>query len=172
MVSTSLPAELQMAYDDERLYLRARTWDDKLRPDRPTGMIQFTLRDSDPAVTEWTYFYNSYGLFNLYACDRGPMFLRYDHLYGDEYPAGVVPGAEVQVQWLADGLLYWAAVPWRELGPCRPGRHNPFLMMFTFNRADHMLAVPPGDTPEEWSHNFADAFIVKPPALTRWVRFG
>lgn len=44
-------------------------------------------------------------------------------------------------------------------------------MMFTFNRADHLLDLPESDTPEEWSHNFGDTFIVKPPALTRWVRF-
>jgi hypothetical protein len=44
--------------------------------------------------------------------------------------------------------------------------------MFSFNRADNILDLPTGDEPEEWSHNFNDNFIVKTPALTRWVVFG
>jgi len=171
LVSSSVPAELKMAYDAGSLYLLARTWDDRLDPKRPTGFVQFTLRDNDPNVAEWSYFYNSYGLFNVYASPRGPMFMRYDHMMRDEYPAGVVKGADVRVEARPDGLLYWARVPWNEIGPCRPGRNNPFIMMFTFNRADNLLDVPDGDTPEEWSHNFGDNFIIKKPALTRFVRF-
>lgn len=171
LLSTSVTADVQMAHDSTALLLRIKTYDARLDPARPTGLVQFSLRDSNPDITEWTYFYNSYGLFNLFASKHGPQFLRYEHLLMDEYPAGVVPEAAVKVEAEADGLLWWARIPWRVLGPCRPGKHNPFLMMFTFNRADHILDVPDADTPEEWSHNFGDIFIVKPPELTRWVRF-
>ncbi len=171
MLSSSVAADVKMAYGDDALTLRVKTYDDRLNPDLPTGLIQFSLRDSNPDVGEWAYFYNAYGLFNLFASKHGPMFLRYEHLLPDEYPGGVIPEAEVKIEAEPDGLLWWARVPWSVLGPCRPGQHNPFLMMFTFNRADHLLDVPESDTPEEWSHNFGDTFIVKPPALTRWVRF-
>lgn len=175
-VPSSVPAELKMAYDDQALYLRVRTWDDKqaagpATSKQPTGLIQFTVRDGNPAVTEWPFFFNSYGLFNLYASPRGPMFLRYDPLYVDEYQVGPVPAVPVEVKAAEGGVIIWAKVPWNQIGPCRPGKHEPFLMMFTFNRADNMIDVPAGDTPEEWSHNFADAFIVKDPALIRWVKF-
>lgn len=171
MVMSSVEAEVQIAHTADALGFRVRTWDPLLLQSRPTGLVQFSLRDSDPDVTEWAFFYNAYGLFNLFASPRGPLFLRYEHMRGDEYPAGVVAGVEFEVKTLADGLLFWARIPWREIGPCRPGRHNPFLLQMTFNRADHMLAVPDTDSPEEWSHNFADNFIVKPPALARWVTF-
>ncbi len=170
-VTSSVSADVQMAYTDTALVLRVKTYDDQV-VERPTGVVQFSLRDSDPAVAEWGYFTNAYGLYNLYASDRGPLFLRYEHMYADEYPTGVVRDVDMAVETQPDGLLYWAAIPWSVLGPCRPDRHNPFLLQFTFNCADHILDVPPGDTPEEWSHNFADNFIVKPPALARWVEMG
>jgi hypothetical protein len=166
-----LSADLQFAHDADNLYLRVRTYDEQLDPAHPTGLVQFTVRDANPDIAEWSYFYNSYALFNLYASRRGPMFLRFDPMFGDEYPSGRVDTVKVKVAREPDGLRYFARVPWEELGPCRPGRHNPFYLMFTFNRADNMLAVPPGDAPEEWSHNFNDCFIVKPPAVARWVNF-
>ncbi len=170
-VTTSVTADIRMAYTADALLLQVKTFDDRLNQKCPTGLVQFTLRDSNPDVGEWTYFYNSYGLYNLFASDRGPLFLRYEHLYQDEYPTGIVKNARVQTEAQPDGLLFCAAIPWSEIAPCRPGMHNPFLMMFSFNRADNILDVPTGDEPEEWSHNFNDNFIVKDPALTRWVYF-
>jgi len=170
-VSSSVAADLQMAHDCEALHLRVRLYDDTADPARPAGLVQFTVKDADPAVREWAYFYNSYALFNLYVCPRGAMLLRFDHLLPDQYPAGRVWTARVEAEGLADGAVVCAAIPWEELGPCRPGRHNPFYMMFSFARCDGLLEVPAGDTPEEWSHNFGDAFIVKEPALARYVEF-
>jgi hypothetical protein len=171
-VTSSVTADIQIAFTPESLLLRVKTYDDMLNHACPTGLVQFTLRDSNPDIREWTYFYNSYGLYNLFASDRGSMVLRFEHLMQDEYPVGVVKNADIQVESEADGLLYCANIPWSEIGPCRPGSHNPYLMMFSFNRADNILDLPTGDEPEEWSHNFNDNFIVKTPALTRWVVFG
>ncbi len=171
LVSTSVSAELQLAHDDAALYLRARTYDDRLDPKAPTGLVQFTFRNQDPEVAEWSFFFNSYALFNLFASDHGTMLLRFDPLYADQYPSGVVRAAEIRSRAAGDGLVFVARIPWDEIGPVRPGRHNPAYMMFMFSRADNLLNVPKGETPEEWSHNFADNFIVKPPALTRWVEF-
>ena len=172
LVTTSVSADLQLTYTQECLLIRARTYDPSLNPGRPAGLVQFTLRDQNPGVTEWSYFYNSYGLFNLYLSARGSMVLRYEHIYPDRYPSGLVEHAIIQVEAPGDGLLFWAAIPWEEIGPCRPGKYEPFLMMFSFNRCDNILDLPDTDTPEEWSHNFADNFIVKKPALTRMVVTG
>jgi hypothetical protein len=170
-VSSALPADLQMAHDDDHLYLRVLTRDERLDPARPTGIVQFTLHDQNPAIGEWLYYYNSYALYTLYASPRGAMFLRFDSLLADEYPAGRVDGVKVLVRPEAGGLRFWARIPWEELGPCRPGQHNPFFMMFAFSRADNHLDLPPGDTPEEWSNNFNDIFVVRPPAASAWVTF-
>jgi hypothetical protein len=167
-VPTSVTADVQLAWDAEALHLRVRTYDDT---PSPYGLVQLALRDSDPGVTEWSFFYNAYGLFNLYASPHGPRCLRFEHLDPLAYPAGVMATATLAVEALPDGLRYTARLPWAELGPCRPERHEPFLLAFTFNRADNMLAVPAGDAADEWSHNFNDTFIVKAPALQRWVRF-
>ena len=168
-VSSSVQADLQMAHDDDNLYLRVLTRDERLDPVRPTGIVQFTLHDQNPEIGEWLYFYNSYALYTLYASPRGAMFLRFDSLLADAYPAGRVDGVKVIARPEAGGLRFWARIPWEELGPCRPGRHNPFYMMLTFSRADNHLDLPPGDTPEEWSNNFNDVFVVKPPAAAAWV---
>lgn len=170
-VTSSVTADLQLAHNDEALFLRARTCDPYISLSRH-GLVQFSLRDDNPAVAEWGYFVNGYGLFSLFAGRHGAQFLRHEHLYWDEYPTGVVPGVPFTAEAQADGLLFSAAVPWREIGPCRPGRHNPCLMLFTFNRADFILDLPESDAPEEWSHNFVDNFIVKPPALSLRVTFG
>ena len=171
-VMSSVPADVKLAYDNAALYLRVQTWDDHLDFAMPTGLVQFSLRDSDPAVAEWGYFTNGWGLFSLYQSQRqGPMVLRYEHIRADQFPAGRVATAGLVVAPAAGGLEYRARIPWAEIGPCRPGRNNPFLLMMTFNRADGLLAVPPEDEPWEWSHNFADNFIVKPPALARWMEF-
>ena len=170
-VMSSIPADLQIAYDDEAIYLRVQTYDKLFDPACPQGLVQFTLKDQNPDITEWVYFYNSYGLFNLYASPYGPMVLRFEHLDPIGYPAGSVATAELHVETHSTGLLYLARIPWREIGPCHPTQHTPFLMMFTFNRADGLLNVPEGDHAEEWSHNFNDNFIVKDPAVTCWVTF-
>ena len=99
------------------------------------------------------------------------MFLRYEHIDPISYPPGTIAAATVNVEPLQDGLCFYTRVPWIELGPGHPDRSAPFLMHFTFNRADNMLDVPTGDTPEEWSHNFSEIFIVKGPALSRIVSF-
>ena len=171
-VSSSVKADVQLACGQRALKLRVRTYDDQLDANTPTGLVQFSLRDSNPAVAEWGYFTNGYGLINLFLGKRGPMVLRYEHLRPDEYPAGIVKAAQIEVEPAGDGLLFCTGIPWAEIGPCRPGKHEPFLMMFTFNRADAMLDVPAEDEPWEWSHNFGDTFIVKPPALARWLKFG
>lgn len=170
-VSSSVAAELQLAHTDEYLLLRVRTFDERFDPANTAGLVQFTLRDANPDIAEWSYFYNSYALFNLYACRRGAMFLRFDPLFPDAYPAGRVGAVRVTARPHPDGLLFEARIPWEELGPCRPGQHNPCYMMFGFHRADGLLDVPPGDTPEEWPHNFNDTFIVKPPATALQVTF-
>jgi hypothetical protein len=171
-VMSSTGAEVQLTVDPDALYLRVRTYDDALDLHTPTGLVQLSLRDSDPEVSEWGYFTNAWALFSLYLSrEQGPMVLRYEHLLVDQYPAGHVPAAQLLVDVEAAGLIYRARLPWTAIGPCRPGRHNPFLLMMTFNRADALLELPAGDEPWEWSHNFVDNFIVKTPALTRWVVF-
>ena len=167
LLPSNVPADVQAVWDDEALVLRVRTYDG---PDAKTGFVQFTLRDDSPSVPEWPYFYNGYGLFTLYASERGAMLLRYAHMFFDEYPYGAVKDAEVEAKPWEGGLMYFARVPWSEIGPCRPGANEPFTLMFTFNRADNLLDVP-NDEPEEWPHNFEDNFIVKKTALAVRVRF-
>lgn len=168
-VTTSVPGDVQLAWDEEALHLHVLTYDEQRDPACPTGLVQVVLRDQDPAVGEWPFFYNGYGLFNLFASQRGPLCLRYEHLWPDEYPAGIMPGATLAVAAHPRGVEYWARFPWAALGPLRPGRHSPWLLHLNFNRADGLLAVPAADDPWEWSHNFGDNFIVKPPALTCWL---
>ncbi len=172
LLPTSVGADLKMAHDEEALYLFSNTYDDQLDHARPTGFIQFTVRDGNPSVAEWPYFTNSYGLFTLILGKSGPRLTRYDTLYVDEYP-GCVLGKKVElvIEPKADGIRYFARIPWKEIGPCRPGKFNPFYMMFTFNRADNMVDVPADCEPEEWSHNWADNFICKKPPLARMVCF-
>ncbi len=167
-VPSSVTADVQLAWDADALYLRVRTYDDT---PSPNGLVQLALHDSDPAVTEWAFFYNAYGLINLYASPHGALCLRFEYLDPLAYPAGIMPTATLTTDPLPDGLRFTARLPWAELGPSRPGGHEPFLLMFTFNRADNMLAVPPDDHAEEWAHNFNDTFIVKAPSLQRWVKF-
>jgi hypothetical protein len=166
LLPSSVGADVQAVWDEDALRLRIRTQDGG---GAKTGFAQFTLRDNVQNI-EWPYFYNGYGLFTLYASERGPKFLRYAHIRFDEYPAGVVENADVCVEPWDGGLLYTARIPWADLGPARPGTNEPFLLMFTFGRGDNLLDVP-GDKPEEWTHNFEDNFIVKKPALAAWVRF-
>lgn len=170
-VTSSVAADMQMAYDEEALWLRVRVYDAAIDATCPTGLVQFTVRTGDPAVKEWSYWCNSFGLFSLYASPRGPLCLRHEHIYTDRYLSGRMQTATLQTSPLPDGLLYQARIPWAEIGPCQPGKYQPFLMMFTVNRADYILDLPHEDTPEEWSHNFADNFIVKDPSVTRWVEF-
>jgi hypothetical protein len=171
-VMTSVPAELQFAHDDDALYLRVRTWDDRLDAAAPTGLVQFSVRDSDPGVAEWGYFTSGWGLFSLYLSKRQrPLVLRYEHLQPDRYPAGVVAAAGLVAERADGGLVFRARIPWGELGPCRPGRHNPFQLLMVFCRADGMLDVPADDEPWEWSHNYADNFIVTPPAFAARATF-
>jgi len=170
-VSTGTPGEIRLGHDERNLYLDIRTFDDRLNPKRPWGLVQLALRDSDPAVAEWPFFTNAYCLLSLYHGPRGTRLLRHESLSGNDYPVGPVDAVRPVTQVLPDGLRIQAAIPWSVIGPCRPGRHNPFLATFTIGRADHLLDVPDDETPEEWSHNFADPFIVRPPALVRWIEF-
>ena len=170
-VPTTLPAELRLAHDTENLYLEARLWDDQLDPKAPSALVQFGLRDSDPAVREWPYFINGYGLFNLHVSKWGKRLLRYEHASPDEYAAGVVPHIPIEATLAEGGLIIRAAIPWKEIGPCRPGRHNPFFATFDFARCDSLLDVPAGADPAEWSHNFVDPFIIATPSLQTWIRF-
>ena len=54
LVSSSVSADLQLAWDEAALYLRVRTYDDKVDINCPTGVVQFTLRDQNPEVSEWS----------------------------------------------------------------------------------------------------------------------
>ncbi|MBI2190928.1 MAG: hypothetical protein HYU36_02950 [Planctomycetes bacterium] len=170
-VPTSLAGDVQMAFTPEALIVRARTFDFQAQEPSPAALVQFTLRDQPPGVADWGPFFNSYGLFSLLVRPRGAKILRTDHLFPKDYPAGDVPGASVRSDPMPDGMLIWARIPWSSLGPCRPGQHEPFLMMFSFSRVDKLLDVPENDEPEEWIHNLGDTFIVKKPPVKRWVRF-
>lgn len=170
-VATSVVGDLQFAHDGDALFLRFLA-DDPLRNiTHPTGAIQFTLRDSDPGVLEWPYFFNGYALFTLWASTTGGRLLRNDSMRIGQYPGGIVPNAEVRVKPVTGGIEYTARIPWSEIGPCRPGKHNPFFFMLNANRADNMLDVPVEEHPEDWSHNWADCFIVKDPAWMSWIVF-
>jgi len=166
-----LPAELRVAHDGENLYLRAHIWDDRLDPKEPATLVQFALRDSNPTVREWPYFLNGYGLFSLHISKWGARFLRYDHAFPDEYPTGAVVNVPVAARISDGGLDVTAVIPWKVLGPCRPGIHNPFFATFTFSRCDELLDVPDDNDPAEWSHNFVDPFIVSTPSLQCWIEF-
>jgi len=170
-LASPVRAEVQIAHDDENLYLRARTFDESFDPASPYGLVQFTLSNQDPSVLEWSYFYNSYGHWNLFASDHGNKFLRYEHLLIDEYPAGEVKGVAPEVSPMTDGLLFCVAIPWQEIGPVQPGEHNPFFMRFNFTRADHSLSRPPGDRVEEQAHDFSELLICRAPQLSRFVTF-
>lgn len=170
-LASPVPADVQLAHDDQNLYLRARTFDPHFDPAKPFGLVQFTLRDQNPDVLEWGYYYNSYGHWNLLASDHGAKVLRYEHLLIDDYPSGSLANVPVTVKVLKDGLLFTAAVPWRVIGPVTPGRHNPFFMRFNFTRADHSLARPQGDTVEEQAHDFSELLICRSPQLSRFVIF-
>jgi hypothetical protein len=170
-VSSSVAADLKLAWDEDGLCVRARTFDDRLKDDQPTGLVQFSLRDSDPAVREWGYFTGGWGLTTLFASKTGPRVLRYEHHLLDEYPPGLVRSARFEVARTADGMVFCAHVPWHEIGPFRPSIHEPALMLFTFTRADGMLDVTTEDEPWEWPHNFVDTFIITPPALACWIAF-
>lgn len=170
-VPTTLPAELRLAHDDQNLYLEARLWDDQLNPKTPAALVQFALRDSDPEMREWPYFINGYGLFNLHISKWGQRFLRYEHASPDEYAAGVIPGIPVEAMLAEGGLIVRAIVPWTAIGPCRPGRYNPFFATFNFMRCDSLLELPEEADPAEWSHNFVDPFIIATPSWQSWIHF-
>jgi len=171
-VSSSVPAELKLAWDEGNLYLRATTFDERLDVDLPTGLVQFSLRDGNPSIAEWGYYTGGWCVLNLFASKVGPRVLSYHHILGDQYPPGLVSDAKLQVKQEGKTLVFCARLPWDRISPVRPGAHEPVLLMFTFNRADAMLDVPAEDEPWEWSHTFVDTFIVKKPALSMWVRFG
>ena len=168
---TPLPAELRLAHDDNHLYLRAHLWDDRLNPKSPSGLVLFALRDSNPAVSEWPHFLNGYALFGLDVSKHGPRFLRFEHLFPDDYSAGVVPTVPVASKTSDGALVVTASIPWREIGPCRPGKNQPFFATFNFSRSDELLDVPSETDPAEWPHNFIDPFIVTPPSLHCWIEF-
>ncbi len=168
---SALSGEFYFAHDADHLYLRCRVWDEQADPDHPSVLVQMALRDSNPAITEWPYFLNGYGLFNLHASKLGVRLLRYDHLLSESYPSGIVPGVSADVAPCNDGLILTAAIPWSAVGPCRPERNNPFLVSLNLCRADELLALPDGDDPAEWSHNFVDPFIVSSNIVQRWVEF-
>jgi len=170
LVPTSVTADVQMTYTREHVMFRVRLIDAIANPDRPTGLFQFILRDSDPSVPEWGYFTNSYSVFSLLLDGyHGLRLLRHESHRMDLYPPGEVKVAASQ--WRAEGNDLWLSVqvPWSEIGPCRPGQHNPFLLMLSLSRTDNMLDVPAGDDVAEWSHNLVDIFIIKTPALARWL---
>ncbi|CAN5821962.1 hypothetical protein BH09VER1_BH09VER1_47200 [soil metagenome] len=166
-----LPAELRLAHDDQNLYLRCQIWDDLLDLVQPAALLQFALRDSDPAIPEWPHFLNGYGLFNLHISHLGDRFLRYDHLRADQYSSGAIPNIPVFSVVSENSLIVTTAIPWHELGPLRPGRHNPFFASFTTSRCDELLDIPQGGDPAEWSHNFIDPFILNPSVQQAWIEF-
>ncbi len=170
-VPSAVPGELHIGYDDHALYLRVRTWDDRFNPQRPWGLVQFTVRDSDPGVAEWPFFYNGYGLVSVYHSPRGTLVHRSDHPQGEYFPTGPIAGATATARVHSDGLTIDVTLPWKSIGPLRPGRHNPFLFMATLSRADGLFDVPDSDCPEEWPYNFNDAAIVRDPSLVRWITF-
>jgi hypothetical protein len=158
-VPTSVTGELEVAFDEKAMKLRAR-----LDGGGETGLVQFSLRDRDPSVAEWGYFTGGTALISLFVGREGPMVLRHESLRPDLYPPGRVARARIEVR----GGEICAEIPWEEIGPCRPGRHEPFLLQATLCRADHLLDT---EEPSEAPHNFVDPFIVKRPALARWLTF-
>lgn len=170
-IPNALPAELRLAHDDHALHIHCRIHDERLDPLNPSALVQFTFRDSDPKVAEWPFFLNGYALFNLHISMLGSRFLRYDPMLIDEYDAGIVPNIPVMCRVQDHDLVVTAAIPWQVIGPCRPGRNNPFLGMFVVSRNDELLDLPEGDDPADWAYNFVDPFIVRPPSLKCWIRF-
>ena len=168
-VPSALPAELQLAHDEENLYVRARVWDDPFEAAHPSALVQFSLRDSDSSVREWPYFLNGYGLFSLHISKRGARFLRFDHASPGEYPSGVIAQVPVAALKAGDALEVTARIPWKEIGPCRPGQQQPFFATFTVSRCDQLLDVPEDNDPADWSHNFVDPFIVSTASLQCWI---
>ncbi len=171
VLPSSVTGDLQIAHNGDALFLRFHAIDAARDPVHPTGAIQFTIRDSDPDVAEWPYFFNGYGLFGLWASPDGARFLRNDPMDCEKYPGGIVREAEVRASPVADGIDYVARIPWSAIGPCRPGKNNPFLFFLNCNRGDNMLDVPVEEHPEEWSHNWGDSFIAKDPAWVAWIEF-
>jgi len=166
---SSVPATVRLAHDDQALYLRVEAKDDRLDPRRPRGFFELAIRDSDPAITEWPHFFNAYGLYVVYVDGATARVLRYDTMAPDAYPGGPIPTATASFSVSGATLIYELRLPWNEIGPLRPGRHNPFLLQMNFNRADNLFDVPAECDPAEWSHNWADTFICKAPALIRWL---
>ena len=169
-LSESVRADVKIAYDDEVVYLKVEM-EETTNLEYPTGLVQFTMRDSNPSISEWPYFLNGYALFNLFASMQGPKFLRYGSLFPDKYPSGWIKEVEIDVSPNLQGITIFARIPWGEIGPCTPPTANPFLMMFTFLKVNNILDLPATDFPEEWSHNFMDNFIARDPALSLWVDF-
>ena len=170
-VPAPLPAELKMAHDAENLYLQARIWDERLEVKNPSGVVQFVLRDSNPAVKEWPFFIGGYGLFGLDVAKGKGRFLLFEHVYPSEYAHGVVPGVPVAARVEEGALVVTAAIPWSAMGSLRPGKDGPFFATFSITRRDELLEIPDGNDPAEWSNNYADVFIVLPHSLQGWVKF-
>jgi hypothetical protein len=168
---SAVAGELHLGHDDQALYLRVRTWDDTFQAKRPWGLVQVTIRDSDPGVAEWPFFYNGYGLISVYHSPRGTLVYRSDHPQGEYFPTGPIAGATASAIVHPDGLTVDLTLPWAAVGPLRPGRHNPFLFMATLSRTDGLFDVPDSDCPEEWPYNFNDTAIVRDPSLVRWITF-
>jgi hypothetical protein len=172
MLASSVPAELALAWDDEALWLRATTFDDRLDPARPTGVINFALRDQDPAIAEWHYFTNSYaGMALVMPKDGAPFAWRCEHVLGEAaYPTGRIPAIQLEVT-AAPGRLHWRArIPWSAVGPLRPGRLEPLIGLFWFTRMDAALDLPEGQPVDDIPQNLLENMIVHPPSLIRQLR--
>ncbi len=166
----SVRADVKIAHDDNNIYFLI---DNEVvnSDNESTGLVQFSIRDSNPDIIEWPYFFNGYAVFNLFASKTGDKFLRYSSLFLREYPSGIIPTAKMTSQKNGKGIRIFASLPFSEIGPCKFNKNNPFLMMFTFMKTNNMLDVPPEDRPEEWGNNFMDVFICRKPELTAWVKF-
>ena len=171
LLASSVGAEVAIGHDQSNVYLQIVLHGDHEETFAQGGLAQFVLRDSNPDVVEWQYFYNSSGLNNLFVSPQGSRVIRFEQMQPELYHNGVVAGVPFVSTRTGKNLTMRAVLPWKELGAFKPGRNNPFYMGFAFCRANNNLAVPAGVDPVEWSHNFNEIYICKPLALKRWVTF-
>lgn len=185
---SSAKADLGLAWDMENLYLEATLADALDKDGRPRGVLQFTIRDSAPkeyedirtgqletsAFAEWKTvdrgrFFNGYALFSLECGPRGDRVFRSESLESRAYPTGFVQSAQISHRISGEALVIRAAIPWKEIGPCRPGTAEPFLFMAGFGLTDEPLDVPVEADPADWHQNYQHGFIIKPPAEKAWL---
>jgi hypothetical protein len=147
----SLGCEIQLAHNDDSLFLRIRTYDFEFDPTDPSGVIQLSLRDASQEVNENEESLEANGLISIQITPNE------ERMYRQGNPD-------------QEGVVLLASIPWEAMGSLRPEENEPFHLRILTHKPDDAMNALNAES-EGWAEAFEKAFVSKPSAVKADISF-